>query len=211
MAIRRRTLLFVLALGFSAAVAPAALATAAPAQDPGATFGTGETATTVAGSTSAPTATTAATDSTNQTLVESEDAPEKPIFTESRKVAAIIGGLVLVALAILLLTVRYIRLTKPVAQGDISDLPFLADDVDVEDDDVFIAELPPKADPVQPVVPVAVPEVALGAAPGTDHASADADWESRTGEHQRVEIPGGTSLARPGVAARRKALGITAD
>jgi hypothetical protein len=224
-AIRRRTLLFVLALGFGAAVAPASIALAAPSQDPGATFGTGETSTTVAATSTMPTTATTEADAANQTLVESADQPEKPIFTESRKVAATIGGLVFVALAILLLTVRYIRMTKPVPQGDISDLPFLADDVEVEDGDVFVSELAPKAEPA-PVIPDAAPAVAMSGtatatapapvpapapAPATDHAGADDDWEPRTDEHQRVEIPSGTSLARPGIAARRKALGIRSD
>ncbi|MGN6693927.1 MAG: hypothetical protein ACTHN0_07090 [Aquihabitans sp.] len=223
MATRRRTLLFVLALGFSAAVAPASIAGAAPSQDPGATFGTGETTTTAVATSTAPTTATTEAESTNQTLVESADQPEKAIFTESRKVAAIIGGLIFVALAILLLTIRYIRVTKPVPQGDISDLPFLADDVDVDvdGDDGFVPQLAPKAEPT-PVIPDAVPEVAMAGTaaaatpapatpPATDHEGADDDWEPRTDEHQRVEIPSGTSLARPGVAARRKALGISSD
>lgn len=200
-----------LALGFVAAVAPASVTAAAPRQDPGATFGTGDASTTVAPPTTAPTASTTDPETADQTLVESADQPDKPIFTESRKVAAVIAGLVFVALAILLLTVRYIRVTKPVPAGDIADLPFLADDVDVDDDDVFVAELSPKDVPVKPVVSDRVPAVAMAGTPGTDHAGADSDWEPRTDEHQRVEIPSGTTLARPGVAARRKALGLPPD
>lgn len=200
-----------LALGFSAACAPASLAAAAPAQDPGATFGTGETTTTVAVTTTTVVGGSSTTaDPANQTLVESEDPPEKAIFTESRKVAAVIGGLVFVALAILLLTIRYIRVTKPVAPGDISDLPFLADDVELDDAEVFVADLAPKAEPVKPV-PDEVPSVAMAGASAADHAAADADWEPRTDEHQRVEIPTGTTMARPSIAARRKALGLPAD
>lgn len=204
MATRRRILLLSCALAFGAVVAPASLAAAAPRQDPGATFGTGgaETTTTVAVSTTA-----ATTDPENgQTLVESEELPEKAIFTESRKVAAVIGGLVLVALAILLLTIRYIRVTKPVARPATTEAPEATSTTttkaattsaidDLDDDSLFVDE------------PSGATAAVLASLPGTDHASADADWEPRTDEHQRVEIPGGTPLARPSAAARRKALG----
>jgi len=215
-ATRPRILLLTLALGFAAAVLPASLATAAPTQDPGASFGGvgAETSTSIAPTTTAATATTEDSKN-NQTLVESEDQPETAIFTESRKVAAIIGGLVFVALAILLLTIRYIRTTKPVAPGDVSDLPFLADDVDVDDDEVFVVGLDEdKVAPATPVIPDTAGEAsttALAATPGTDHASADDDWEPKTDEHQRVEIPSGTTLARPSTAARRKTLGVSPD
>jgi len=138
------------ALGFAAAVAPAAMSAASPAQDPGATFGgTGaETTTTVAVST-----TTEPTSETNQTLVESEDTPDQPVFTENRKVAAIIGGLVVVAIALLLLTVRYIRVTKPSSSADVDPaIPMLPMGLELSDDSVFIEE--PGA-PVSPAVPVA--------------------------------------------------------
>lgn len=232
---RRRTLLITLALGFSAALAPATLVAAAPGQDGGATFGgTGtETSTTLAGATTAAPSTTAATSDTNQTLVESEEAPDQPLFTENRKVAAVIGALVFVALALLLLTVRYIRVTKPIPAGDISDIPMLPDAaVELDDDSVFVVDLDAKKEAV-PAVPAVAPaatpapsspstDAAPAAAatatalvatppPATDHDAADADWEPRTDEHQRVEIPSGTTLARPGLAARRKALGVDPD
>ena len=199
-----RTLLFALALGLAAAVVPASLAGAAPQQDPGATFGTGEATTTVVVSTTVAAGSSSTTAANNQTLVESEDQPEKPIFTESRKVAAVIGGLVFVALAILLLTVRYIRVTKPGAVPDEAGLPMLPVDQVVDDDQVFVADL----DADEPSG--AVPKLDT-TAPGADHAAADADWEPRTDEHQRVEIPSAATPARPSTAARRKALGVGPD
>ena len=217
MATRRRTLLFTCALGFSAALVPVSSASAGPAQDPGATFGGGgaETTTTVAG---ASTTTTAASE-TNQTLVESEDPPETPLFTESRKVAAVIGGLLLVALALLVLTIRYIRVTKP-APVDPAEagLPMLPPTLELNDESIFVVAPEDLAQPAVPISPVAeLPEpvieaptavAAAAASGGTDHDAADDDWQPRTGEHERVEISTGTTLARPGIAARRKALGV---
>lgn len=211
MASRRRTLLFLCALGFGAAVAPVTLASATPVQDPGAA-----TTTTVA------VTTTVAESKTNQTLVESEDTPDKPVFTENRKVAAIIGGLVLVALALLLLTVRYIRVTKPRSSDDVDPaIPMLPPDLELDDDSIFVDEPAspapvPSATAPAATVAAATASVAVGpvtpgaatAAPGTDHDAADDDWQPRTGEHERVEIPTGTALARPGLAARRRALGV---
>ncbi|WP_421119426.1 hypothetical protein ACE2AJ_19015 [Aquihabitans daechungensis] len=203
MASRRRTLLLLCALGFAAVAAPATLASAAPAQDPGASFGGAgaETTTTVAATT-----TTTASSETNQTLVESEDTPDEPIFTENRKVAAIIGALVVVAIALLLLTIRYVRVTKPSAAASVDPaIPMLPIDLDLNDDSVFVDE---PIEPASPAPAVAAAVVTEPVAPGTDHDAADDDWEPRTDEHQRVEIPTGTTLARPSRAARRKALGV---
>ena len=52
------------------------------------------------------------------------------------------------------------------------------------------------------------PDAATGSGAGADHVAADADWEPRTGEHQRIEIPVRPTTARPSAAARRKALGL---
>lgn len=223
MATRRRTLLFLCALGVGAALVPTSPVLATSAQDPGATFGGTEapiTTTTVAA-----TSTTEASQ-TNQTLVESEEAPDQPVFTENRKVAAVIGGLVLVALALLLLTVRYIRVTKPSSSDDVEPgIPMLPPDLDLNDDSVFVDEPDGWAAvaPATPATPVAAEEpsvtepadvdpaaatLAAEAPTAADHDAADDDWEPRTGEHERVEIPRGTTLVRPGLAARRKALGV---
>lgn len=186
--------MFTCALGFSAALLPTSSAWGVPGQDPAETIaGAGaETSTTV------PVATTEAVAQTNQTLVESEATPDQPLFTENRKVAAVIGALVVVALALLLLTIRYWRTTKPVADG--TAIPARPAVMEVDEDSIFVTDEAPAAPE-----PVAPPE------PGADHAAADADWEPRTGEHQRVEIPAAAVLARPGVAARRKALGSESD
>lgn len=218
MATRRRTLLLTCALVLGASLAPSAAASAGPAQDPGATFGGGgvETSTTVAPAT---TATTAA-DTTNQTLTESEESPGQPLFTENRKVAAVIGGLVLVALALLLLTVRYVRVTKPVTAAPEEGLPMLPPTLELNDESVFVVANTDVTQPSEEVVandaplwtpPPAPAEPAvspLAAASGTDHDAADDDWQPRTGEHQRVDIATGPPLTRPGLAARRKTLGV---
>ncbi len=220
MATRRRTFLFLCALGFGAALAPATVSAATPVQDPGATFGgSGAPITTT---TAVATTTTEAESQTNQTLVESKDSPDQPVFTENRKVAAVIAGLVIVALALLLLTIRYLRITKPSSADAVDQsIPMLPMDLDLDfnDDSVFIEEPiglfkpvewgPTSADPID-VEPAERATVAASgsAAAGADHEAADDDWQPRTGELERVEIPGGTSLARPGIAARRKALGV---
>ena len=223
MATRRRTLLFLCALGVGAALLPASPVLARSTQDPGATFGGTEAPVTT---TAAATSTTEASQ-TNQTLVESEEAPDQPVFTENRKVAAVIGGLVLLALALLLLTVRYIRVTKPSSSADVEpDLPMLPPDLDLNDDSIFVDD-PDVASPAAPAaepsphpvadegtgsepaaVAAATATLAADAPPAADHDAADEDWEPRTGEHERVEIPRGTTLVRPSVAARRKALGV---
>lgn len=220
MATRRRTLLFLCALGVGAALVPASPVLAGAAQDPGATFGGTEAPVTT--TTVAATSTTAASE-TNQTLVESEEAPDQPVFTENRKVAAVIGGLVLVALALLLLTVRYIRVTKPSSADVEPDFPMLPPDLDLHDDSIFVDEPDapstaapapePSTDPSEPgasepATALAGATLAVEGARATDHDAADEDWEPRTGEHERVEIPRGTTLVRPGLAARRKALGV---
>lgn len=221
MANRRCTLLFTGALVFSAVLAPAGLAGARAAQDPGATFGGAgsEITTTVPVSTTV--STTENPDATNQTLVESAETPDQPLWTENRKVAAVIGGLILVALALLLLTIRYIRVTKPVLVSAEEGLPMLPPTLELNDESVFVVASEDISKPAEPVVPT-VPEVsveqaiepttaevrAITVGAGTDHDAADRDWEPRTGEHERVEIATGATLVRPGLAARRKALGV---
>jgi hypothetical protein len=97
----------------------------------------------------------------------------------------------------------------------------LPPDLELDDDSIFVDEpaspapvpsaTAPAATVAAATASVAVGPVAPGAAtaaPGTDHDAADDDWQPRTGEHERVEIPTGTALARPGLAARRRALGV---
>ena len=68
------------------------------------------------------------------------------------------------------------------------------------------AEEPSVTEPAD--VDPAAATLAAEAPTAADHDAADDDWEPRTGEHERVEIPRGTTLVRPGLAARRKALGV---
>jgi hypothetical protein len=160
----------------------------ASAQDPGlVTSTTVQVATTVPGA-----STTVAVDGTedaNQTVVEAPAPIETALFTESRKIMAIIGALVVVALLLALLTARYVRTTKP--QPIVDPAPDEPDDAD----EVGV-------DPIPSV------EVPIAEAPSADHHAADHDWEPRTGEHQRVDPPP-TGVARPGPAARRAVLGGT--
>lgn len=254
-------------MGLGTVVLPATVAGARTGQDgTGAAFGgAGQVTTTVAttgavSSTTLPT--TATTASGGQTLVESEDPPATRLVTESRKVLAVIGGLVIVALALALLTVRYWRQTKPVAGPAAApvepgpadgaapapdaapepEAPVVVDTAAAaaaaDDDDIWtstgelpaVGTTPPVAeaeaatvDAAEPATTTPAPDVdatavagaaaapVAGAAAGaaaTDHAGADGDWEPRTGEHARVEIPAGSTVTRPGSAARRRALGL---
>lgn len=172
---------------------------AAGAQDVTTTVPGAEVTTTVAGTeTTVAEADAEADDGT--TLLEADEPASQSLASENRRIRAIIGALVVVAVALLLLTVRYVRVTKPVA---------------------------PVAT-VAPVAPVAAPDAGAPvdepapttrrgrrsrrAVAGADHAAADADWEPRgTGEHDVVEVPAATGAVRPGVDARRRALGLTVD
>jgi hypothetical protein len=136
-----------------------------------------------------------------------EVAPEsssRPLFTESRKIVAIIGGLVFVALALLLLTIRYWRVTRPVPV------------------DAAMPEPVPVLDPVFVVEPDRVSIPASSAVPASvaaaDHRP-DATWEPRgTGEHAAVQLQAaplavrpGSPVARPPRQARQAALARRAE
>lgn len=156
-------------------------------------------------------ATTGAVTSTTapkQTLVETQAPPDRRLATESRRVLAIIGALVAVALALTILTIRYWRYTRPVAEPTTTSPPLVLDD-----ESVFVTE--PEPEPVaalRPAVPAVAPDDHEPGPPrqrsvaGADHATADVDWEPRgTGEHAVVTaVPPG--MARPGRAARKVAL-----
>lgn len=156
-----------------------------------------------AGSAGSPAATT--TVASDQTLVEAPKPPERRLITESRRVMAIIGALVAVALALALLTVRYWRHTRPVAPETGTRMPSVLDELD--DDAIFVGV--PAAD----VVPDAGEDLgrrSRRSVAGADHASADTDWEPRgTGEHDVVEAP--PAIVRPGRTARRAALARPAE
>jgi hypothetical protein len=150
----------------------------------------------------------------DQAVAEDAGPTSRPLFTESRKILAIIGGLVFVALALTLLTVRYWRITKPVPLP-VDDPPSAVDAaaLDPADAPLFIGDLDP---PLAPIT-TEVPSVAAA-----DHRP-DATWEPRgTGEHAAIRVAAeeaatasgassssagsSSTIARPGRAARRAAL-----
>jgi hypothetical protein len=122
-------------------------------------------------------------EATNQTVVETTEPTETALFTESRKIMAIIAGLVGAALGLAWLTYRFWRNTKPsldVPQPEVSPEPQQTGEV-----------------------PIAEPPLA-------DHHGADSDWEPRTGELPRIETPS-VGAVRPTDAARRAVLGVDAS
>jgi hypothetical protein len=202
-----RILLLALALGPLALVAAPRPAGAAGAQEFGTTttapvaFGQAEVSTTLAEGT--------ATTESNQTVVDNQPIEGKPLWSESRKVAAIIGALVFVAFALTLLTIRYIRMTKPIplapAAPDAA-VPAPEPAPEVAPEPAPVARDPdpvaPATEPVQTVAPTPASDD-----PVADHVEADAAWEPRgTGEHPAV-----AAVARPNAGARRAALERASD
>jgi hypothetical protein len=125
-------------------------------------------------------------EATNQTVVETAEPTETALFTESRKIMAIIAGLVCVAIGLAWLTYRFWRNTKPSLDEPEPETPSAA----------------PTMTPTTGEVPIAEPPLA-------DHHGADSDWEPRTGELPRIETPA-VGAVRPTDAARRAALGVDA-
>lgn len=181
---RRRlaTLLLVIAIAVFGA-GSVGVAGATGTQDPtlpttSAAFGTEPAGVPVA-STTVPAA-TAATPTTSGRSSE--------IDAENRRIALIVGGLVAVALALVLLTIRYWRTTRPV----------------------------PLSDTVADAEPVAVPRSRAADRPGrrsrravagADHAAADDTWEPRaTGEQPRIDPPDTGRTVRPSRQQRAEAL-----
>ena len=212
MAVRPRSLLLAASLGISASLgslAPGALAVAAGAQD---------ATTTVAVDPAAATSTTVAA------AAEVDDGPEttqevtqgttseSSLFTESRKVLAAIGGLLVCALALTLLTIRYARATRPIpkaapGQPLRSGGPVTGTAAAIAASDAAATTPAPMPAEPTPAEPAAGDPVATASA---DHARADADYEPQgTGEHARVELPT-AATNRPGRSARAAALGRSA-
>ena len=207
MAVRPRSLLLAASLGISASLgALGVVGTIAPAgaQDVTTTtvvsFGGGAAedpaaiaSTTVAG---------AAVDDGPETTQEVTQGTtsESSIFTESRKVLAAIGGLLICALALTLLTIRYARATRPVPKVAPGDPQPLRSGTPVTGTAAALA-----AAEAAPAAVAAEPTPAPAGPP--DHPRADADYEPQgTGEHARIEVPTG-AVNRPGRAARTAALG----
>lgn len=177
-------LVVLLALG-SLSTGPAA---ARPRQDPA------ETTTTAA-------STTTATDGE----AEAEGAGSRRVADENRKIWLVVGGLVLVALALSLLTFRYWRHTRPVplsGSRPSDDDDVLADELDDEelhDEDGF--------DDDEEIVPVP-PRRSRRAVAGADHATVGDEWEPRgTGEHDRVDVSSAERVPRPTRDQRAAAYG----
>jgi hypothetical protein len=180
----------------------AAPAAARPAQDPGVTTipvdGSTTTlpgSTTVAAVPAAGSETEPATEPTEPAEVAATGSNR--VADENRKIWAVVAALVLVAIALSLLTIRYWRKTRPVSPGADADEP-VAEVDEVASGTDSASELPDDAvndaandtAPV-PVVdaPLAVPASPRRAVAGADHASADEAWEPRgTGEHERVVV-----------------------
>lgn len=121
----------------------------------------------------------------SQTVIEGEEQPARRVATESRRVMAVIAGLVFVALALALLTARYVRITKPsalVASGAAEESAGATSRRESRRSRRSVA--------------------------GADHAAADDDWEIHaTGEHAQVDLKV-VGASRPDRAARRRALGL---
>ncbi|MEO6629132.1 MAG: hypothetical protein ABIP03_11260, partial [Aquihabitans sp.] len=123
---------------------------------------------------------------------------------DDRKVWAVVAGLVIVALGLSLLTIRYWRQTRPVAAGSRRSpgrhVREAGDEmVDLDDGSLLFGDLTrggstiasqPEAAPDLTAEAI-VEDAPVGRAdPGvqSDHARADADWEPHTEELERVDV-----------------------
>lgn len=104
---------------------------------------------------------------------ESGAVDRDAVDAENRRMMVIVGGLIGIAIALLLLTIRYWRVTRPVAEA-IGTEP-------TDDEDV------PRHGPRS-----------RQSVAGADHAGTDDDWQPRTtGEHTIVPDADATARARP--------------
>jgi hypothetical protein len=134
--------------------------------------------------------------------VPGSGAKEERLASENRRMIAVIGGLIVVALALTVLTIRYIRVTKPEARAP----------APIGRHGRTVTPAPDQAPPADPTVPPsaapAVPPSAVTEASPADHGGADVDWEPRgTGEHDRVEVGATPATPRPRRSDRAAALG----
>lgn len=140
---------------------------------------------------------------------------------DDRKATLIIAGLVAVAIAISLLTIRYWRVTKPVAPSSPEESPGPGvDALSVDAPGESVAEAPAVEVPASEatVATAAVPVVGAGkgagirsrrSVAGADHADADAGWEPmHTGEQERVSGQVPRATVRPTRSDRARALGF---
>lgn len=174
-----------LSLAFSG-VAPAGAApvrAAMPTQDPAPT-------TTIDPSATLDSVAKESAPSANSEPATGNDA--KSVAEENRRIWLVVAGLVAVAIALSLITIRYWRQTKPFAPGTVREEP-----------------APTVAPPMttQPAAEVKSPgRRSRRAVAGADHASADEEWEPRgTSEHHRVEVAAAGGRVRPSPEQRRAA------
>jgi hypothetical protein len=146
----------------------------------------------------APSAVTAQTAPTTSAAerVPGSGAKEERLASENRRMIAVIAGLVVVALALTVLTIRYIRVTKPEARAP-APVGRHGRGAAAPGAEPAVAAV---GAPAAPTTPVSEPSPA-------DHGGADVDWEPRgTGEHDRVEVGAATGAPRPRRADRAAAL-----
>lgn len=147
---------------------------------------------------------------------------------ENRRIWLVVAGLVAVAIALALVTIRYWRNTKPAtvptgkdrAKGDarVSAEDAASDrraapgrrtvpgrrSIPVADDEVAGRPRRPRSTPVVADPPVG--RRSRRSVAGADHAGADDGWEPRgTGEHDRIEVSAAVERSRPSRNQRRSA------
>ncbi len=203
-----RSVLGALLLALLAVLALGGPVGAAPTQDP--SFGTtvpGDTTGTDLTATTEPvTPSTAAGDAGTTTTPEDDDATttsSSRVADENRRLWLVVGGLVVIALALTVLTIRYWRQTRPVRASEhlpepepdapaTGQLPVVvATETDDDADDDVLTDEP-------------APSRRRGgrrsrrAVAGADHTDVDETWEPRgTGEHDRVEVGTSSRAVRP--------------
>ena len=136
-----------------------------------------------------------------------ETESDGSVDAENRRILLIVLGLVAVAIAITLLTIRYWRQTRPVPVADESVSAGRADS-DRRSDPVPEARAPDGGAYSELFEPVAVPaRRSRRAVAGADHAGADDLWVPRgTGEHDRVEVSEAPVISKPTTDQRAAAL-----
>lgn len=127
-----------------------------------------------------------------------EDTPANPeaplnnadeVAEENRRIWLVVGGLVIVAIGLLLVTIRYWRQTKPVAAQVEPEPPAEM----IDDDPTSERDRTPGRRSRRSVA-------------GADHATADSGWKPRgTGEHERIEPVVANQRARINTDQRRAA------
>lgn len=200
---RRRLAAFAMVIALAATIggATGGVAGATAAQDPSITSTSGALGTEPAGapdvSTTAAPAASGAVPATADESTPTASGRSEEIAEENRRIAMIVGALVAVAIALVLLTIRYWRATRPSAAASSEA------DVDV---DVDADEDPTVSDGGTP------PEDRRGrrsrrAVAGADHAGADDAWEPKaTGEQPRIDPPSSARTSRPSKQQRASAL-----